>query len=303
MADDIHAQPWLIERAIEPRSQADQERLAVALAKLVAEDPDFGVSTDPESGQTILKAVSELQLDTKVDILRRTYKIDANIGAPQVAYREKITKPVTIDYQHRKQTGGTGQFAGIKIRCEPLPAGSSFIFENEAVGGSVPRKSIPAVEKGLESALRAGVLAGFPVVDLKVTLIDGRYHEVDSSALSFEICARMALREALQEGGSVLLEPVMKIEVVAPEDHTESVIGDTNSRRGRIQGQDVRGNANVINAMVPLANLFGYANTLRSMSQGRATFTTLFDHYAPIPLPDDDPDNDPPFRPAMGMRA
>ena len=273
----------VIEIAIEPKSKADQEKLGVALAKLVAEDPSFRVNTDPESGQTIIRGMGELHLDIKVDILRRTYKVDANIGAPQVAYREKITRPVTVDYQHKKQTGGTGQFAQIKIVCEPLPAGGGFIFENEVVGGAVPKEFIPGVEKGLESVLGAGLLAGFPVVDLKVTLVDGRYHDVDSSALAFEICARGALREALQKGGSVLLEPIMKVEVVTVAEYTGSVIGDLNSRRGHIQGQDVRGNANVINAMVPLANMFSYVNTLRSMSQGRATFTMQFDHYEQVP--------------------
>jgi len=273
----------VIEIAIEPKSKADQEKLGVALAKLVAEDPSFRVHTDQESGQTIIKGMGELHLDIKVDILKRTYKVDANIGAPQVAYRERITKKVTVDYQHKKQTGGTGQFAQVKIIAEPIEIGSGFIFENEVVGGSVPKEYIPGVEKGLESVLGAGVLAGFPVVDLKVTLIDGKYHEVDSSALAFEIAARMALRDALQKGGSVLLEPVMKVEVVTPEDYTGSVIGDLNSRRGQIQGQDMRGNANVITAMVPLANMFSYVNNLRSMSQGRATFTMQFDHYSEVP--------------------
>src|SRR5499433_885772 len=269
----------VIEIAIEPKSKADQEKLGVALAKLAAEDPSFRVTTDQESGQTILKGMGELHLDIKVDILKRTYKVDANIGAPQVAYREKITRAVTKDYLHRKQTGGSGQYAKIKIVVEPLPAGGGFVFENDIVGGSVPKEYIPGVEKGLESMLGSGVLAGFPVVDLKVTLIDGAYHDVDSSALAFEIAARAALREALQKGGPVLLEPIMKVEVVTPEDYTGSVIGDLNSRRGQIQGQDMRGNANVINAMVPLANMFGYVSNLRSMSQGRATFTMQFDHY------------------------
>jgi elongation factor G len=273
----------VIEIAIEPKSKADQEKLGVALAKLAAEDPSFRVSTDQESGQTILKGMGELHLDIKVDILKRTYKVDANIGAPQVAYREKITRSVTKDYTHKKQTGGTGQFAQVKIVAEPLPPGTGFVFENEIVGGAVPKEYIPGVEKGLQSVLGAGILAGFPVVDLKVSLIDGRYHDVDSSALAFEIASRAALREALQEGKSVLLEPIMKVEVVTPEDYTGSVIGDLNSRRGQIQGQDMRGNANVINAMVPLANMFGYVNTLRSMSQGRATFTMQFDHYEQVP--------------------
>jgi elongation factor G len=273
----------VIEIAIEPKSKADQEKLGVALAKLVAEDPSFRVMTDQESGQTIIKGMGELHLDIKVDILRRTYKVDANIGAPQVAYRERITRPVTVDYTHKKQTGGTGQFAAVKIIAEPLPPGTGFEFENEIIGGAVPKEFIPGVEKGLESVLGAGILAGFPVVDLKVTLIDGKYHDVDSSALAFEIAARMALRDALQKGGATLLEPIMKVEVVTPEDYTGSVIGDLNSRRGQIQGQDMRGNANVITAMVPLANMFSYVNNLRSMSQGRATFTMQFDHYAEVP--------------------
>jgi elongation factor G len=273
----------VIEIAIEPKSKADQEKLGVALHKLAAEDPSFRVSTDPESGQTILKGMGELHLDIKVDILKRTYKVDANIGAPQVAYREKITRVVTKDYVHKKQTGGSGQFARVKIVAQPTAPGTPFQFENEVVGGTVPKEYIPGVEKGLESVLGSGVLAGFPVVDLKVTLVDGQYHDVDSSALAFEIASRAALKEALREGGSVLLEPIMKVEVVTPEDYTGSIIGDLNSRRGHIQGQDMRGNANVINAMVPLANMFGYVNTLRSMSQGRATFTMQFDHYEQVP--------------------
>ena len=273
----------VIEIAIEPKSKADQEKLGTALAKLVAEDPSFRVSTDQESGQTIIKGMGELHLDIKVDILKRTYKVEANIGAPQVAYREKITRPVTVDYTHKKQTGGSGQFARVKINVAPGEPTSGFTFENEIVGGVVPKEYIPGVEKGLESVLGSGVLAGFPVVDLKVELIDGAYHDVNSSALAFEIAARAALREALQKGGSVLLEPIMKVEVVTPEDYTGSVIGDLNSRRGQIQGQDMRGNANVITAMVPLANMFSYVNNLRSMSQGRATFTMQFDHYEQVP--------------------
>jgi elongation factor G len=273
----------VIEIAIEPKSKADQEKLGVALAKLVAEDPSFRVTTDQESGQTIIKGMGELHLDIKVDILKRTYKVEANIGAPQVAYRERITRAATVDYTHKKQTGGHGQFARVKIIAEPSAPGIGFEFENEIVGGSVPKEFIPAVEKGLEGVMGSGVLAGFPVVDLKVSLIDGASHDVDSSAMAFEICARTALREALQKGGPVLLEPVMKVEVVTPEDYTGSVIGDLNSRRGQIQGQDVRGNANVITAMVPLANMFSYVNNLRSMSQGRATFTMQFDHYAEVP--------------------
>jgi elongation factor G len=273
----------VIEIAIEPKSKADQEKLGVALHKLAAEDPSFRVSTDQESGQTILKGMGELHLDIKVDILRRTYKVDANIGAPQVAFREKITKAVTKDYTHKKQTGGTGQFARVKFVVEPNEAGKGFEFESKIVGGSVPKEYLPGVEKGLNSVLGAGIVAGFPVVDIKVSLIDGAYHEVDSSALAFEIAARAGLREALQEAGSVLLEPIMKVEVVTPEEYTGSVIGDLNSRRGQILGQDMRGNANVVNAMVPLQNMFGYVSQLRSFSQGRAQFTMQFDHYEQVP--------------------
>jgi elongation factor G len=273
----------VIEIAIEPKSKADQEKLGVALAKLAAEDPSFRVSTDQESGQTILKGMGELHLDIKVDILRRTYKVDANIGAPQVAFRERITQRAEVDYTHKKQTGGTGQYARVKFIVEPNEPGKGFEFESKIVGGNVPKEYIPGVEKGLNSVLGAGVVAGFPVVDVKVQLVDGAYHDVDSSALAFEIASRAAFREALQKGRSVLLEPIMKVEAVTPEDYTGSVIGDLNSRRGQIQGQDTRGNANVINAMVPLMNMFGYVNNLRSMSQGRATFTMQFDHYAEAP--------------------
>ena len=273
----------VIEIAIEPKSKADQEKLGVALAKLAAEDPSFRVSTDHESGQTILKGMGELHLDIKVDILKRTYKVDANIGAPQVAFREKITKRAEVDYTHKKQTGGTGQFARVKFVVEPGEPGSGFVFESKIVGGAVPKEYIPGVEKGLNSVMTSGVVAGFPVVDVHVQLVDGAYHDVDSSALAFEIASRAALRDALQKGKSVLLEPIMKVECVTPEDYTGSVIGDLNSRRGQIQGQDMRGNANVINAMVPLMNMFGYVNTLRSMSQGRATFSMSFDHYAEAP--------------------
>jgi elongation factor G len=273
----------VIEIAIEPKSKADQEKLGVALSKLAAEDPSFRVSTDFESGQTILKGMGELHLDIKVDILRRTYKVDATIGAPQVAYRETLTRKTEVDYTHKKQTGGTGQFARVKFVVEPNEVGKGWLFESKIVGGAVPKEYIPGVEKGLESVMNSGPLAGFPVVDVKVQLIDGAYHEVDSSALAFEIASRAAFREALQKGGAVLLEPIMKVEVVTPEDYTGSVIGDLTGRRGQVQGQDMRGNAIVINAMVPLANMFGYVNTLRSMSQGRATFTMQFDHYEQVP--------------------
>jgi elongation factor G len=273
----------VIEIAIEPKSKADQEKLGVALQKLAAEDPSFRVSTDQESGQTILKGMGELHLDIKVDILRRTYKVEANIGAPQVAYRETVTRKAEIDYTHKKQSGGSGQFARIKIVVEPNEVGKGFTFESKIVGGVVPKEFIPGVEKGLESVLTSGVIAGFPVVDVKVSLVDGAYHEVDSSAIAFEIAARQGFREGLQKGASKLLEPIMKVECVSPEDYVGSVIGDLNSRRGQIQGQEMRGNATVINAMVPLANMFGYVNNLRSMSQGRATFTMQFDHYEQVP--------------------
>ena len=273
----------VIEMAVEPKSKADQEKMATALVKLAAEDPSFRVSTDQESGQTIIKGMGELHLDIKVDILKRTHKVEVNVGAPQVAYREKISKKVIEDYTHKKQSGGTGQFARVKFEVEPNEPGKGFEFESKIVGGAVPKEYIPGVEKGLNSVLGAGVLAGFPVVDLKVSLIDGAFHEVDSSALAFEIASRAALREALRKGSSVLLEPVMKVEVVTPEEYTGSVIGDLNSRRGQIQGQDMRGNANVVSAMVPLANMFGYVNNLRSFSQGRASYSMVFDHYSEVP--------------------
>jgi elongation factor G len=273
----------VIEIAIEPKSKADQEKLGVALSKLAAEDPSFRVSTDPESGQTILKGMGELHLDIKVDILKRTYKVDANIGAPQVAYRETLSRKSEINYTHKKQSGGSGQFARVVMTFEPAGAGAGSSFESKIVGGAVPKEYIPGVEKGVESVLTSGVLAGFPVVDVKATLVDGAYHDVDSSALAFEIAARAAFREGLQKGGSVLLEPIMKVEVVTPEEHTGFVMGDLLSRRGQVQGQDMRANAVVINAMVPLSNMFGYVNQLRSGTQGRANFTMQFDHYEQVP--------------------
>ncbi len=273
----------VIEMAVEPKSKADQEKLGVALAKLVAEDPSFRVSTDHETGQTILKGMGELHLDIKIDILRRTYKVEANVGAPQVAYREKLGKPATIDYTHKKQTGGTGQFARIKIEFVPGEPGSGFVFENDIVGGAVPKEFVPGVVKGLTSEKENGLLAGFPIIDVKATLVDGAFHDVDSSVLAFEIAARAAFRELKEKGDPRLLEPIMKVEVVSPEDYVGSVIGDLNSRRGMIQGQDMRGNATVINAMVPLANMFGYVSTLRSFSQGRANFTMQFSHYEEVP--------------------
>ncbi len=273
----------VIEIAIEPKTKADQEKLGEALNKLAKEDPSFRVSVDHESGQTRLKGMGELHLDIKVDILRRTYKVDANIGEPQVAYRESITKSVTQDYTHKKQTGGTGQFGRVKLVVEPNETGKGFLFENKVVGGSVPKEFVPGIEKGIVSVMSAGPLLGFPVLDVKVTLIDGAYHEVDSSAIAFEIAARMCMREAFAKAGPRLLEPIMAVEAVTPEEYTGSVIGDLNSRRGQIQGQDMRGNANVVKAMVPLAKMFGYVSQLRSMSQGRAQFTMQFDHYAQVP--------------------
>lgn len=273
----------VIEMAVEPKTKGDQEKMGVALHKLATEDPSFRVATDPESGQTIIKGMGELHLDIKVDILKRTHHVEVNVGAPQVAYRETITRPATVDYVHKKQTGGSGQFARVKIVAEPQEKGKGYEFENEIVGGVVPKEFIPGVEKGLNSVLTSGNLAGFPVVDIKVALIDGAYHEVDSSAIAFEIAARAALREALGKAGPVLLEPIMKVEAVTPEDYLGNIIGDLNSRRGQIMGTDTRGNAQVITAMVPLANMFGYVNTLRSMSQGRASYTMQFDHYEQVP--------------------
>ena len=273
----------VIEIAIEPKSKADQEKLGVALQKLASEDPSFSVSTDLESGQTILKGMGELHLDIKVDILRRTYKVEANVGAPQVAYRESLGKKVEIDYTHKKQTGGTGQFARVKIVFEPGEPGSGYQFESAIVGGAVPKEYIPGVTKGIESSKDNGLLAGFPLIDFKATLIDGAYHDVDSSVLAFEIEARAAFRELREKGAPKLLEPIMKVEVLTPDEYLGDVIGDLNSRRGQIQGTDQRGNAQVVSAYVPLANMFGYVNNLRGMSQGRAQFTMTYDHYEQVP--------------------
>ena len=273
----------VIEVAVEPKTKGDQEKMALALNRLAQEDPSFRVSTDTESGQTIIKGMGELHLEIIVDRMKREFKVEANVGAPQVAYRETITRRQEIDYTHKKQTGGSGQFARVKIALEPLEQGEGFQFESKIVGGSVPKEYIPGVEKGVRSVLNNGVLAGFPMLDLKVSLLDGAYHEVDSSVLAFEIASRAAFREGAQKAGPKLLEPIMKVEVVSPEDYVGGVIGDLTSRRGQILGQEMRGNATVINAMVPLANMFGYVNTLRSMSQGRAQFTMQFDHYSQVP--------------------
>ncbi|GGH64085.1 elongation factor G [Frigidibacter albus] len=273
----------VIEIAVEPKSKADQEKMGIALARLAAEDPSFRVETDLESGQTIMKGMGELHLDILVDRMRREFKVEANIGAPQVAYRETISREAEIDYTHKKQTGGTGQFARIKLVITPTEPGEGYSFESKVVGGTVPKEYIPGVEKGIKSVMDSGPLAGFPVIDFKVALIDGAYHDVDSSVLAFEIAARAAMREGMKKAGAKLLEPIMKVEVVTPEEYTGSIIGDLTSRRGMINGQESRGNANVINAFVPLANMFGYINNLRSMSSGRAVFTMLFDHYDPVP--------------------
>jgi elongation factor G len=273
----------VIEVAVEPKSKADQEKMGVALNRLAQEDPSFRVNSDPESGQTIIKGMGELHLEILVDRMKREFKVEANVGAPQVAYRESITKKVEQDYTHKKQTGGSGQFARVKIRFEPLEPGSGFVFENDVVGGSVPREYVPGVEKGLKLAKETGVIAGFPLIDFKATLIDGAYHDVDSNVLTFDIAARACFREGIPKAGPKLLEPMMKVEVVTPEDYMGDVIGDLNSRRGQVQGMDSRGNARVITAMVPLANMFGYVNTLRSMSQGRAQYSMTFDHYEQVP--------------------
>lgn len=273
----------VIEIAVEPKTKADQEKMGIALARLASEDPSFRVSSDNESGQTIIKGMGELHLEIIVDRMKREFKVEANIGAPQVAYRETITKVGEIDYTHKKQSGGSGQFARIKIKFQPLEPGSGFVFENEIVGGVVPKEYIPGVIKGLQSSLDTGILAGFPVIDFQATLFDGSYHDVDSSALAFEIAARAAFREGIAKCAPKLLEPIMKVEVVTPEEYMGDVIGDLNSRRGQVTGMDQRANARVIMAKVPLANMFGYVNTLRSMSQGRGQFTMQFDHYEQVP--------------------
>ncbi len=273
----------VIEIAVEPKSKADQEKMGIALARLAAEDPSFRVETDFESGQTIMKGMGELHLDILVDRMRREFKVEANIGAPQVAYRETISREAEIDYTHKKQTGGTGQFARIKLIIQPTEPGEGYSFESKIVGGAVPKEYIPGVEKGIKSVMDSGPLAGFPVIDFKVALVDGAFHDVDSSVLAFEIAARAAMRDGLKKAGAKLLEPIMKVEVVTPEEYTGGVIGDLTSRRGMVQGQDSRGNANVINAFVPLANMFGYINNLRSMTSGRANFTMSFDHYDAVP--------------------
>jgi len=273
----------VIEIAVEPKTKADQEKMSLGLQRLAAEDPSFRVETDIESGQTIMKGMGELHLDILVDRLKREFKVEANIGAPQVAYRETISRVTEHTYTHKKQSGGSGQFAEVKMIISPTEPGEGYSFESKIVGGSIPKEYIPGVEKGVKSVMDSGPLAGFPVIDFKVQLIDGKFHDVDSSVLAFEIAARQWMREAMKKAGAKLLEPIMKVEVVTPEEYTGGIIGDLTSRRGQMRGQDSRGNAIAIDCFVPLANMFGYINTLRSMSSGRANFTMQFDHYEPVP--------------------
>ncbi len=273
----------VIEVAVEPKTKADQEKMGVALHRLAAEDPSFRVTSDQESGQTIIKGMGELHLEILVDRMKREFKVDANVGAPQVAYRESLAKPVSLTYTHKKQSGGSGQFGEVRVELEPGERGTGIEFIDEIKGGNIPREYIPSVEKGMRETAEGGSMIGFPIIDFKIRLIDGKYHDVDSSALAFEIAGRGAMREAAQKAGIKLLEPIMKVEVVTPEDYLGDVIGDLNSRRGQIQGTDSRGNAQVVEAIVPLANMFGYVNELRSFSQGRAQYTMQFSHYEEVP--------------------
>tara|TARA_R110002050_G_scaffold118195_3_gene235469 strand:+ start:12740 stop:14818 length:2079 start_codon:yes stop_codon:yes gene_type:complete len=273
----------VIEVAVEPKSKADQEKMGIALSRLAAEDPSFRVTSDEESGQTVIKGMGELHLEIIVDRMKREFKVEANVGAPQVAYRETITGTAEIDYTHKKQSGGAGQFARVKIIFESREPGEGYEFISKIVGGSIPREYIPGVEKGLKSCMDSGPLAGYPVIDFKATLIDGAYHDVDSSVMAFEIAARAAFREGIQKAKPKLLEPMMKVEVVTPEEYMGDIIGDLNSRRGQVNSMDQQGNARLVTAMVPLASMFGYVNTLRSMSQGRAQYTMQFDHYDQVP--------------------
>ena len=273
----------VIEVAVEPKTKADQEKMGVALQRLAAEDPSFKVSVDHESGQTVMKGMGELHLEILVDRMLREFKVDASVGAPQVAYRETITQATKVDYTHKKQSGGAGQFARIILEFEPLEKGSGVVFDSKIVGGRVPKEYIPGVEKGIKLSTETGFLAGFPVIDFKCVLVDGAFHDVDSSVMAFEIAARAAFREAMGKANAVLLEPMMKIEAVTPEEYMGDIIGDLNSRRGQVSGMEQRGVNHVVNGMVPLANMFGYVNNLRSMSQGRASYTMTFDHYEQVP--------------------
>jgi elongation factor G len=273
----------VIELSVEPKTKADQEKMGIALNRLSAEDPSFRVSTDHESGQTIIKGMGELHLDIIVDRMRREFKVEANVGAPQVAYREYLAREVDVDYTHKKQSGGSGQFGRIKFTVKPGERGTGITFKDEVKGGNIPKEYIPSVEKGMRETAEGGSLIGFPIIDFEITLYDGAYHDVDSSALAFEIAGRAGMREAAQKAGIKLLEPIMKVEVVSPEEYLGDVIGDMNSRRGQIQGTDSRGNAQVVEAMVPLANMFGYVNQLRSFTQGRANYSMFFNHYDEVP--------------------
>lgn len=273
----------VIEIAVEPKTKSDQEKMGIALNRLAAEDPSFRVKSDEESGQTIIAGMGELHLDILVDRMKREFKVEANIGAPQVAYRETITRTAHVDYTHKKQSGGSGQFARVKMTLSPGEPGSGYTFDSKIVGGNIPKEYIPGVDKGIKSVMSSGPLAGFPMLDIMVTLTDGAYHDVDSSVLAFELAGRAGFREGCKEAGAKLLEPIMKVEVVTPDDYMGDIIGDLNSRRGQITGTEARGVTTVINSFVPLANMFGYVNTLRSMSQGRAQFSMVFDHYSQVP--------------------
>ncbi len=273
----------VIELSVEPKTKADQEKMGVALNRLAAEDPSFRVSTDHESGQTIIKGMGELHLDILVDRMRREFKVEANVGAPQVAYRESLARSVDVDYTHKKQSGGSGQFGRAKVTVTPGERGQGVVFSDEVKGGNIPKEFIPAIEKGMREQAASGHLIGFPIIDFTIKLTDGAYHDVDSSAIAFEICGRGAMREAAEKAGIKLLEPIMKVEVVTPEDYLGDVIGDLNSRRGQIQGTDTRGNAQAVEANVPLANMFGYVNELRSFTQGRANYSMQFSHYDEVP--------------------
>ena len=273
----------VIEIAVEPKTKADQEKMGEALGRLAKEDPSFRVTSDEESGQTIIKGMGELHLDIIVDRMKREFKVEANVGAPQVAYRETLENAAEVEYTHKKQSGGAGQFAKVKLLVEPQEPGAGRLVESKIKGGAIPKEFIPGVEKGIETVSDGGILAGFPMIDYKVTILDGLHHDVDSSVLAFELASRACFKEACAKGTLKLLEPVMRVEVVTPEDYMGDVIGDLNSRRGQISTQEQRGNATVITAMVPLANMFGYINNLRSMSQGRAQYSMFFDHYSKVP--------------------
>jgi elongation factor G len=272
----------VIQLAVEPKSTADQEKMSLALSKLASEDPSFRVSSS-ENGQTNIAGMGELHLEILVDRMKREFKVEANVGAPEVAYRETITSNAEVDYTHKKQSGGAGQFARVKIVFEPGESGSGFVFDSKIVGGAVPKEFIPGVEKGIKQIMDTGVVAGYPMIDFKATLIDGAFHDVDSSVLAFEIAAKAAFREGMPQAGAKLLEPMMKVEVITPEEYMGDIIGDLNSRRGAVQSMEPRGNAQVVTASVPLAEMFGYVNTLRSMSQGRAQYSMEFENYAQVP--------------------